>query len=333
MKKIFAFVLVAAMALSMIGCGGGEKESLKLGMGVHAYINGYVNADADNNGNNDVVATVAAVLVDKDGKIVKCEIDTLDAELAFTSEGKAVAADAFKTKGEQGSDYGMVAYGGATKEWYEQADAFEQVVVGKTAAEVKALLADDNYTGNDEVIKAGCTIGVSDFVGAVDKALANVEESAATADDTLKIATVVAQSTEDASEEADGSNEIEVTFAAAAANKDGKIAVVTVDTLAASATFDTKGVYSGSTDAAELSTKKMLGANYNMAAYGADLNGDGKVLEWFEQADAFEAACAGKTADEVSGLEADGYGVEDVQKAGCTIGITDFVAAVVKAAK
>ncbi len=331
MKKIFAFMLAAVMVVSMVGCGEGEKESLKLGMGVHAYINGSADADADNNGNNEVVATVAAVLVDKDGKIVKCELDTLDAELAFTSEGKAVAADAFKTKAELGTDYGMVAYGGATKEWYEQADAFEQVVVGKTAAEVKALLADDNYTGNDEVIKAGCTIGVSDFVGAVDKALANVEESAATSEDTLKIATVVAQTAEDASEEAEGSNEIEVTFAATAVNKDGKVSAAAIDTLAASASFDTKGIYTGSEG--ELRTKKMLGADYNMAAYGADLNGDGEVKEWFEQAAAFEAACAGKTADEIAGLEADGYGVEDVQKAGCTIAITDFVAAVVKAAK
>ncbi len=93
------------------------------------------------------------------------------------------------------------------------------------------------------------------------------------------------------------------------------------------------GVYTGNTEYAELSTKGMLGANYNMAAYGADLNGDGEVKEWFEQADAFEAACVGKTATEIAGLEAEGYGVEDVQKAGCTIGVTGFVNAVVNAAK
>ena len=329
MKKIFAFVLAAAMVLSMVGCAEEEKEALKMGMGVHANITGS-DADADTDGNAEVVATVAAVLVDKDGKIVKCEIDTLDATVAFTSEGKAVAADGFKTKAELGSDYGMVAYGGATKEWYEQADAFEEVAVGKTVAEVKSLLGADNYTGNDDVIKAGCTIGVTDFVGAVEKAMANVEESDATADDTLKVAVVVAQSTEDASEEAEGSNELDATFAAAV-NKDGKVTAMALDTLAAAASFDVAGVYTGSNG--ELSTKRMLGTNYNMAAYGTDLNGDGKVLEWFEQADAFEAACAGKTVAEITALEADGYGVEDVQKAGCTIGISDLVAAATKAAK
>ena len=167
MKKIFAFVLAAAMVLSMVGCGEEEKEALKMGMGVHANITGS-DADADTDGNAEVVATVAAVLVDKDGKIVKCEIDTLDATVAFTSEGKAVAADGFKTKAELGSDYGMVAYGGATKEWYEQADAFEAACAGKTVAEITALEA-DGY-GVEDVQKAGCTIGISDLVAAATKA-------------------------------------------------------------------------------------------------------------------------------------------------------------------
>ncbi len=331
MKKIFAFALAAAMVLSMVGCGAEEKESLKMGMGVHAYINGYADADADNNGSADVVTTVAAVLVDKDGKIVKCEIDTLDASLAFTSEGQAVAAEGLATKGEQGTNYGMVAYGGAAKEWFEQADAFEQVVVGKTAAEVKSLLGADNYTGNDEVIKAGCTIGVTDFVGAVDKAMANLEDSSATADDTLKLALYATVVGEDATEEANGSQDLEVNAAAVALHEDGKVCAVKIDTLNTNLPFDMAGVYAGSTEAAELSTKGMLGANYGMAAYGADLNGDGEVKEWFEQVDAFEAACAGKTASEISGLQSEGYGVEDVQKAGCTIGVIGFVNAIVKA--
>ena len=59
--------------------------------------------------------------------------------------------------------------------------------------------------------------------------MANVEESDATADDTLKVAVVVAQSTEDASEEAEGSNELEATFAAAAVNKDGKVTAMALD--------------------------------------------------------------------------------------------------------
>lgn len=70
-----------------------------------------------------------------------------------------------------------------------------------------------------------------------------------------------------------------------------------------------------------------------MSKFGADLNGDGKVLEWHAQAEAFEAACVGKTASEISALAAgDGYGVADLQSAGCTIAVKDMVKAAVKAA-
>ena len=55
-----------------------------------------------------------------------------------------------------------------------------------------------------------------------------------------------------------------------------------------------------------LLTKKELGFDYHMAAYGQnqDRNGDGIVKEWFEQAEAFEAWCVGKTIAEVA---AQGY--------------------------
>ena len=68
-----------------------------------------------------------------------------------------------------------------------------------------------------------------------------------------------------------------------------------------------------------------------MSAYGTDLNGDGTVKEWFEQAAAFDAACIGKTAAEIASLMADNnYGVADLQSAGCTILVTGFVKAASK---
>ena len=72
-----------------------------------------------------------------------------------------------------------------------------------------------------------------------------------------------------------------------------------------------------------ISTKKELGANYGMVAYA------GAAHEWFEQAAAFDAACLGKTASEISGL----VGNADLQAAGCTIDVNDFVKAAAKVAK
>ena len=64
----------------------------------------------------------------------------------------------------------MVAYGGAAKEWNEQADAFDATCVGKTATEIAALVAENGYNGVDALVSAGCTIGVADMVKAAVKA-------------------------------------------------------------------------------------------------------------------------------------------------------------------
>ena len=88
-------------------------------------------------------------------------------------------------------------------------------------------------------------------------------------------------------------------------------------------------------------SKAELGDNYNMAKYGAsmDWNGDGKVLEWYAQAQAFEAYVVGKTAEEVAAIETAATGPQNyviatdktLLDAGCTIQIAEFKDAVVKA--
>ena len=62
----------------------------------------------------------------------------------------------------------MVAYGGAAKEWYEQAAAFDSVCLGKTAGEIEGLIGED-FKGTEEVQTAGCTVYVSGFVKAASK--------------------------------------------------------------------------------------------------------------------------------------------------------------------
>ena len=328
MKKILTLALAALMllsALSLTACG--KAESLKLGLGVSASYEKASDADGDTNGEGEVVVTAAAVLVDANGKIVKCVIDTADNTVGYTSDGKYVAADSFQTKYEKGEAYGMKAYAGSAKEWYEQADAFAALTVGKTADEVKALVADGGK-GTDAVISAGCTIAVSDFANAVVKAVANAADSSATKDDTLKIAMVSKQeSSKDATDEAEGVNEVDTTIVAAARDKNNKVTACKADALQAKFTFDAKGAATLDT-ATAIQTKNEKGDAYGMKAYA------GSAKEWYEQADAFCAACVGKTSTEIAALAAgDGYGVESLQTAGCTIGVTDLVETAVKAAK
>lgn len=335
MKKILSILLAVLMLVSLFAMSGCSAKELKLGVGVVGQYGKWTEADGETNGTTEVLTTVAAVLLDDAGKIVKCVIDTAQSTATYSSKGAAVAMTDLRTKGEKGKDYGMSAYGtdlnkdGVVKEWNEQIAVFEDAVCGKTIDEVKALVV--NGYANEDVQKAGCTMAVADYVTAVEKAVAAAKESKATENDTLKLGMNTTQTTVDATEDKEGSFEIATDITVATLDKDGKVTAAFTDVVAATLKFDTKGVCSTDTTA-ELKSKYQLGKDYGMAAYGTDLNGDGVVKEWNEQADAFVAELIGKNATEIGGLVKDGYGVESLQTAGCTISVSGMVAAAVKAA-
>ncbi len=322
MKKFLVIALCLLMVLPCVFVGCAKAETVKFGAGVYTGTASVSDATPDKDGSGKIDVTVAAVTVDAEGKITACAVDTASNTVNFTADGKAVANAEFKTKYEMGADYNMVAYGGATKEWFEQADAFEALVVGKTLDEVKALVAAENK-GNEEVINAGCTIMIHEFVGAIEKAYnAATVEVDATA--TLKVNVATEQTCTDATDEKDGDNKIAVYVFAAAANEKGKILAASSDCVEVSFTFTAGGMATLDISKAIVS-KKEQGADYGMVAYG------GSAKEWFEQAAAFDAACIGKTAQEIAGLVGeDGKGTSDLQAAGCTITVTGFVKAASK---
>ncbi len=324
MKKILSLGLAFLnmfFVLSIAGCG--KAEPLKMGFGIAAEISEIKNADGETNGYADTTATLAAVLVDKNGKIIKCAIDTAENPLDFTSDGKAVAAGDLLTKTEHGDNYGMKK-SGAKKEWYEQKDAFIAVVVGKTIDEVKALEKDGK--GTDEVVNAGCTINITNFVLALDEAVKNAAESEATADDTLQVSIVTSQTDmKDATDVDMGKNEFSLTFVAIAINSTKKVTASKTDALSFAVEFDDKGV-SESEFGKDVTTKRDAGDDYGMKKAGAK-------KEWYAQADAFDAQIVGKTANGIKDLSDNtGKAVEDLVTAGCTINVADMIKAAVKAA-
>jgi len=293
MKKSLAIVLclIMVVAATFVGCAGDDKApassdnaeaTLKFGSAVYVTAPTATDATADKDGSGKLDVTVAAVTVDADGKIVACQLDTASNTVSFTADGKAVANDEFKTKYELGKDYNMVTYGGSKKEWFEQADAFEKVVAGKTLTEVKALVADENK-GNDEVVNAGCTIMINEFVGAIEKAYNAAAESKVTAKDTIKVTAATEQTCTDATADKDGSNKVSVNLFAAAVDADGKVVAAASDCVEVSFTFTTKGASTLDT-AKAIKSKKEQGKDYGMVAYG------NATKEWFEQAAAFDAA-------------------------------------------
>ena len=328
MKRVFCAALTLVLIVStlcLFGCST-KSEPLSFGLGVYTNVSKATSAEGDTNGQGSVAVTAAAVTVDADGKIVACVLDTADYTVAYTSDGKAIANDSFLTKDEKGDAYNMKLYGGSAKEWYEQADAFQTVVSGKTLDEVKALVAEGNK-GTDEVVNAGCTIMINEFVFAIEQAYNNAAPSNATADSTLKLGAFTEQSCKDAAGDANGQNKLETTFVAAALDAEGKIVVASSDCVQVAFTFDAAGA-SLFDLTKPVSSKKQLGDGYNMKLYG------GSAKEWYEQAAIFDAACVGKTAGDVAAMMGDdNYGNADLKNAGCTILVNGFVKAASKLAR
>ena len=331
MKKLICILLSVLMLVSVAAFVGCDKTpetpdaepTLKMGLGIFAATATVTDATDEKEGQGKIAITAAVITVDAEGKVVACQLDTADYTVKYTADGKAVANDGFKTKYEMGADYNMVAYGGAAKEWFEQADAFETFVVGKTLTEIKAAVAEGNK-GNADVVAAGCTIMISEFVSAIEKAFANLTDSSATASSTLKLGINTDQSTTDATEEKNGTNQLDTTIFAAAVDANGKVLVAASDCIQVKFTFDATGVATMDTTKA-IQSKREQGANYGMVNYG------GAAKEWFEQADAFNALCVGKTASEIVALcAADNYGTEEVKTAGCTILVNGLTKAAAK---
>ncbi len=318
MKKIISTVLAVVMAVSVVLLilWDNTRKSYQFGLGVSASYGAINNATDTEDGSAQGIANIAAVIIDEDGVIVKCVLDCADSEVKFKNDGTAADPTEHKTKYEKGFDYNMITYGGAKLEWFEQADAFAKACEGKTIDEVKALVVDGK--SNEEVVKAGCTIDVGDFVKSVELAVANAKNTTATPEAKLNLGVVTSQ------ENGEGSIKLTTTIVATAM-EEGKVTAASTDAVEFSISIDDKGV--ATVPQTEVKTKYQLGENYGMVAYG------GAKLEWFEQANAFSRTLIGKDAKQIANLMAEDYkGNEEVQTAGCTIYVSDFVKAAVKAA-
>ena len=377
MKKFFAILLCLCMIFALVACDKNDanddaetteaeattkapakkteapeeeeeepatEAEYKLGMGV------VVSMEESTTGTAQVDATVATVVLDKDGKIVACRIDAVQNKMTVT-DGAVDTAATFQTKMEKGDAYGMAAavnYGmdwngdGVVKEWYDQAKAFEAYVVGKTVAEVEAIqtkvVEGKGYViaADDALLSAGCTIQITDFIAAVAKACKDDQgvtfKTAATF--TLGVA---AQSTaaESVAATADAAGTVKMySDFAASVVADGKILASLNDAIQPDIAINVDGECE---PAAFPGTKRERKEGYNMATYGANLdpNGDGKVLEWYLQSEAFSKHVVGMTGAEVAAMatEANFLGYQmttdaDLLAAGCTIQITAIKAVV-----
>lgn len=239
MKKIVSLLLLVTMVLTLLALTSCGSE-FRLGLGVEYSATAPTDAEAATDdtaakaGATTATYTVCALTIDKNGKITACTFDAFDAKLEYTATGENVVLKSLKTKREQGTDYGMVAYGGAKLEWFEQADALAKTLIGKGKADIASLVTADGK-GSTEVTTAGCTITVSDFIKAAEKAYAAAEKATATSAEGVTLSVKSEQSGKAATDSENGNVTVSTAFEAVCGEEKAKAS------FEATVTFDKNG--------------------------------------------------------------------------------------------
>ncbi|MDW7738550.1 MAG: hypothetical protein SCJ97_00625 [Bacillota bacterium] len=321
MKKTFWFVLVIILALIMLtGCGETpsgevpeetpEEETpdetpsaggiTSIGMGVVSSIGRSVDAGEEVNAIAQVDNVIVAGAFDAEGRIVEVIIDTAQTRVNYDEELQVVSDTAaeIKTKKELGADYGMIRASEIGVEWDDQIYALEEWMIGKTVDEVKAMGLQDDGSPEEADLATSVTITVTDYIAALEKAYANAFDVTA---ETVSFGLghdVSIASSYGYSEENDilPRAQVDVILAAAAFDSEGRVVGVLIDTAQTRVNFDAEGAVT-SDRAAEVKTKKELGADYGM------IRASEIGREWYEQIASLEEWIVGKTLSEVLAME------------------------------
>ena len=322
MKKILALVLVLAIVASFAACGAAEAE-YKLGMGVS------VSLDSSKDATAQADATVATVVLDAEGKIVAADLDCAQTKVKFDDIADLSKVD-LRTKKEKKEDYNMKGASPIGKEWYEQAAAFAEKMIGKTVADIEGMETEVKNNHNvavDADIYAVCTMDITAFkaafVAACNDAQGKTFKAAA---DSFKLGLAVGTDVSGSTAEA---AQLYSTFSAVAVDADGKILATIVDAIQPKVAFTADGVVG---DKTYKDTKRVLKEGYNMK--GASPIGK----EWYEQAAAYTDLMVGKTAADIEAIETEvknnhNVAVDADIYAACTMDITAFKADMAKAVK
>lgn len=322
-KKMLALLCSGLLLLGLAGCSDEENPNshndkpvevskMKIGMdSIHAVT-------MDSTDIARVKSTVAAVVLDSNGKIASCALD----EMEFTvplKNGVIQTVSGLQSKGDRKDKYHPLEKEVASKEgvntpWYKQAQAFCAYVVGKTPGEVSGIAATD---GTSTAI-TGCHLIVTDFIRAVRKAADGAKEQSVKAGDPLAVSLSARPGNGAASQKV----QYDVDMAAVTVGKGGRITGCITDTLQATLTaMDNSFSFVSGT----VETKRQKGDGYGMKGASPIKR------EWYEQANAFDTYAIGKTADELTSTKLSEAGKNDAI-AGCTISVSEMLKNTVSAA-
>ena len=122
--------------------------------------------------------TIAAVGFDEEGKVASVTIDVAQTRVAFDEDMQVTSdlEEEVPTKKELEDDYGMRGASEIDAEWYEQAEALEEWMVGQTVEEINGVAKDDSGKATDEALTSSVTVGINDYQSIVTKASENAVE-------------------------------------------------------------------------------------------------------------------------------------------------------------
>ena len=331
MKKILTTLCAVAM---LAGCtaGGSKKSStnttstkeetaatVMVGTGSVTNVVGKINEGSDKEVKFDT--TFASVVLE--GNVIKyVYFDVAQDKVTFDSAGHVTSDNATSmSKKDLGDKYGMKDKSSIKKEWFEQVEALEKWAVGKTVEEVLNMPTtqkDEKHTVTaDKDLMTGCTISVTGFQQALDKAAKNAVEVKDVTSVGSAILTEV--SGKDASAEKSGEAKASSTYGVVALDKDGKVVFTQTDEAQNAVKFTTAGAIDG--EAVAVATKGEKKDEYGMKK----VSSIGK--EWFEQNQAYDEWTVGKTAKEIADMKVttnEGGKTVTADKelmTGCTMGV------------
>ena len=357
MKKLTAIVLTLLLCVGLLaGCGvtvvqyspaapstdveptpssepgdTAEVAEGELALGFYmtaAYASGHSgssSASADADGLAQANVDIYAVTINSEGVIVDCKIDAIQCKTNFNASG-AITTDLtgeIRSKMELDDEYAMRGASSISAEWDEQVRALEEYCIGKTPDEVAGIAVDESGVATDADLVAGITMPLANFIDGVVNACNNARVNGAKEGDTLYLqqSSSYSSSCADATADADGLAQVDVTAGAFTLSADGTITDVDLDCVQTKINFNASGELT-TEDGTTWTTKTDLEYEYNMVPASPI----GK--EWFEQTAFFEDYCRGKTVAEVAGISIDAetsHPTEADLITGCTMNVNAFI--------
>ena len=297
MKKILSLVLVVVLALTcIVACNDQPEQPTEKTYTLVVVTDSDPAAKLSNH--------VLAIVFDAEGKIVAARLDCAQVTLALGEDGNVVPQSSVATKVELKENYGSMPAG----TWYVQADAFEKLIVGKTAAEVAAL-------SKDAISAAGCTMASTTplFQALVTEAANSTNKVTFTTSEDITLG--VAIHTTVAAGRSGGAT-ISSNFAGVVL-AGGKVVAAMIDVSEQTYTV-ADGALVPPTEAKP--SKNEQGEGYTGMPAGP----------WYKQGQAFANSAVGKTVADLANLELTS---DALAAAGCTMqGTADYRTALVAAA-